>query len=105
MRFAFRLAAQLGIVDPIRDILGRIDADLFALWAAFLDLEPLAADRADVRDAFHTSVIVNAWLPDEAEPIDVETLVVPWQDAAESEPETPEQQALREVSHILTHFG
>ena len=40
MRFAFRLAAQLGVEDPIA-MIGRMTPELFDLWIAFDALEPI----------------------------------------------------------------
>lgn len=84
MRFAFRLGLALGKVDPVNEILGVLDTVQLAYWQAFLDLEPLPADRADVRSAFHTAIIANrlAW-SDDTEAIQPSDLIIDWSATAE----------------------
>ena len=84
LRFVFRLGLALGKVDPVNEILGVLDARQLAYWQAFLDVEPLAADRADVRDALHTAILANRLgLSDENDAIHPSDLVVDWHAAVE----------------------
>lgn len=92
MRFVYRLAGHLKIVDPVNAILGKLTNRQLAYWMAFLDMEPLAPDRADVRSAFHTAVqanrldmLISATLgvAMEGEPLQPSDLIIDWDAAAE----------------------
>lgn len=92
LRFAYQLAGHLKIIDPVNAILGKLDNRQLATWMAFLDMEPLAADRADVRSGFHTALIANRldnlascilMQPLDGEPLQPSELIIDWQKASE----------------------
>lgn len=95
-------------MDPVNEVLGVLDARQLAFWQAFLDVEPLPADRADVRDALHTAIIGNrlGW-SDETEALQPSDLIVDWEAVVTKTVETvdPVNEADGLVMQINTLFG
>lgn len=58
-RFAYRLAARLGIANVDRDLLARISSLQFMEWRAYADLEPFDEERADLRAAQICAILAN----------------------------------------------
>ena len=58
MRFAYMLAARLGIADP-RAMLETMSARVLAEWQQYAALEPLDDRRGDLRAALVASTVAN----------------------------------------------
>lgn len=75
-------------------------------WMAFLDLEPTAADRDDIRQALHTAKILNAWLPMGGTPHTIRDLIIDWETVGERKPEpSPEEREQAIQAAILSRWG
>jgi hypothetical protein len=108
LRFSYRLAAHLGIVDPVGEILGRLDLRQILTWMAYLELEPTPADRSDVRSAFLFANLMNQWKSRDAPAISVQDLLIDWEQNSEppadyTEAVSQSEQAMQ--MQILSRFG
>lgn len=74
---------------------------------AFLELEPTAADRADVRDAAYTAKLLNQWITDREKQYTASDLLIDWEtkNAAPAEPLSDEERELEIQAAILAGFG
>lgn len=88
LRFAYRLALHLGKLDPVGEILLKLSTRQLSYWMAYLQLEPLAVDRDDKRQAFHAAFLADR-LTMPAEATDPADLVIDWQELSEPEDITP----------------
>lgn len=59
LMFAFRLAAHMGKLDPVKDVLAKLSRDQLIYWMAYLNLEPLPADRAEASSAVLFAGLMN----------------------------------------------
>lgn len=91
------------------EVLAVCNRRLLVYWMAFLQLEPLPADRDDRRAALHAATLANRFrMSAETPAITPKDLTVDWQ--AESEPAptpaaaSPQQEADAIVSQICTLF-
>jgi hypothetical protein len=106
LRFAHRLAWQTGKLDVEKEVLAVLTRGQLIRWMAFLELEPAAADRDDVRGAFHTAKILNQWITDEDKRYLVSDLLVNWEEKSEPKPPlTDEERELAIQSAILSGYG
>lgn len=88
-------------MDPVEEIYGRLDRFKLIGWMAFAELEPFAADRADLRDAMHTALLCDLLLPGSAPP--VSDLIPDWQALSEpgSAPAAAAADPIAEADAIL----
>lgn len=108
LRFAYRLAAHLGILDPVGEVLGRLDLRQILTWMAFLELEPTPADRSDVRSAFLFANLMNQWKSKDSPAITVQDLTIDWEQISQAPADYTEAVAQSEQAmqmQILSRFG
>lgn len=116
LRFAFRLAAHLGKLDPVGEVLAKLSRRQLVYWMAFLQLEPLPADRADARSAVlfaglmnHVSDCMAPWHDSRLPDVQAADLLIDWGREADDKPvdfvsqsiDEAEEEALR----IAALFG
>lgn len=103
LRFAYRLGAHFGILNPVSDILFRLTRRELVYWMAFFGLEPLEPDRADRRAAVHTAALADRIArPDE--PTNPNSLVIDWAKLSEprfAPPPTTEQTRVQEADSLI----
>ena len=107
-RWAFRIAANHGILDPERDVLDAIPRPLLVKWIAFFQLEPPAARRADIRQQIHTLKLVEA-IRGEVTQEDLDDLTFEFgpsesPDVPNDQDEAEEMRQRQMLSTVLTHF-
>lgn len=106
LRFAHRLAWNAGKLDVDKEVLAVLTRPQIVRWMAFLELEPAAADRDDVRAAFHTAKVLNQWIPKTDEQYLVSDLLVNWEERTEPKPPlTDEERELQIQAAVLSGFG
>lgn len=106
LRFAHRLAWNAGKLDVDKEVLAVLTRPQIVRWMAFLELEPAAADRDDVRAALHTAKILNQWILDPDKKYLVSDLLVNWEERSEPPaPVTDEERELAIQAAILSGFG
>lgn len=90
-----------------RDVLGKLDRQQLVEWIAFLQLDPLAEDKADQRATWHTAHLMNVATTDEFE-IDEEVMesLSPtyWGGEQDAPPTSITDHAQDLQQTILTHF-
>lgn len=102
----------LGLLDPVGEVLGRLSRRQLVYWMAFLEREPLAVERDDVRHALYTAKLCNRFPGSAADPVDPNDLIIDWKRAAEEQAARqtdPDQQreakAQQDIEAILARFG
>lgn len=107
LRFAHRLAWQAGKLDVEKEVLGVLTRGQIIRWMAFLELEPTAADRADVREAFHTAKVLNQFIKEPANQYSASDLLIDWEKktAEPAEPISDEERELQIQAAILSGYG
>lgn len=106
LRFAHRLAWQAGKLDVEKEVLAVLTRGQLIRWMAFVELEPSAADRDDVRAAFHTAKLLNQWITEADKKYSVSDLLVNWEEKSEPKPPlTDEERELQIQAAILSGYG
>ena len=107
LRFAHRLAFQAGKLDVEKEVLAVLTRGQLIRWMAFLELEPTAADRDDVRGAFHTAKLLNQWIKEPENQYSAADLLIDWEhrNAEPAEPVSDEERELQIQAAILSGFG
>lgn len=61
-------------------MLARLSSDKLVLWEAYLDIEPPAADRDDLRAALHTAAVINRLSLSDDGGVEISDLMLNWPD-------------------------
>jgi len=86
--------------------MGELTREQILEWMAFYELEPPAADRADVREAFHAAKNLNQWISDRDKHYTVRELMIEWDKERETVVElTGEEKAKAMAAAIVARFG
>ena len=107
LRFAHRLAWQAGKLDVDKEVLAVLTRPQIARWMAYLELEPAASDRADVRDATYTAKLLNQWIIDPSKKYTASDLLIDWEtkNSEPAEPLSDEDRELQIQAAILSGYG
>ena len=107
LRFCYRLGLQVGELDPVQNIYGRLTRRQICTWMAFLQLEPLTADRLEHLSAFQNAMLFNRRLREGETPLEVSDLLIDreQQRLPDDDISTEIQREEAMVAGILSHFG
>lgn len=101
-----RLAKQAGKLDVEKEVLAVLTRGQLIRWMAYFELEPDAADRDDVRAAFHWATLLNQFIREKSEQYSVSDLIINWREKSEpAESLTDEERELAIQAAILSGFG
>lgn len=94
----FRLALQIGAT--VGELLGRMTSVEFTYWQTVYGLQPWGDDRADLRSAFISCTLANAYRDEKKRPTPFDLLDFMPYSGDPPKPQTPAEQ--RQMAEMIT---